>query len=151
MLSWQHLSFLPTIPRDFWVGLSSDRRLVLGIIVYRKIYQLFLHWSLKFLIKLSYLIFLSSVHSRFKYRALIAKKHKSIGFSKWFHQTFPITGILLSMFSRRLILQQILRSPSMIYTYELHFTITHSLFKSKSQMCSKLHRISWKKMQWIYI
>ena len=29
--------------------------------------------------------------------------------------------------------------------YGLHLTITHSLFKSKSQMCSKLHQISWGK------
>ena len=29
--------------------------------------------------------------------------------------------------------------------YGLHFTITHSLFKSQSQMCSKLHQLFWKK------
>ena len=106
---------------------------------------------MKFLIRLSYLIFLSSVHSIFKFRALITKKHKAIGFSKWVHQVPPITGILLYMLSRILILQSIIKIPSVVYTYELHFTITHSLFKRQSQMCSKLHQLSWKKRQWIYV
>ena len=145
MLSWQHLSLLPTILSDFRVGFRSDRRPVLGIIVYRHCCQIFLHWRLKLLIKLSYLVFLSSAHSIFKFKALITKNHKAVGFFKWAHQIFPITGIMLSMLSRILILKSIIKSPSMIYTYELNFTITHSLFKRKSQMCSKLHRLSWKK------
>ena len=150
MLSWQHFSLLPTILIDFWVGLSPDRKPVFGIIVYRNCYQIFLHWRMKFLIKLSYLIFFSSDYSRFKFKALITKKHKVMGFSKWIHQVLPITGILLSMLSRRLILKSIIKIPSVIYTYELHFTITHSLFKRQSQMCSKLQLLSWKQMQWIY-
>ena len=144
MLFWQHLSLLPTILTDFLVVLSSDRKPVLGIIVYQNCYQLFLHWRLKFLIKLSYLVFLSSVHSRFKFKASITNKHNSIGFSRWVHQFFPITGIMLSMLSRRLILQLMIKSQIVIYTYDLDFTITYSLFKMQSQMYSKLHRLSWK-------
>ena len=34
--------------------------------------------------------------------------------------------------------------------YGLHFTINHSLFKRQSQICSKLHQISWK-IQWLYV
>ena len=150
MLSWQHLIFLPTIRSNFWVVLSSDGNPVLGIIFYRHCYQLFLHWRLKFLIKLSYLILLSSVHSRFKFKTLITKKHKAIGFSKLFHQVFPITGVILSMSSRILVLQLIIKIPSVIYTYELHFRITHSLFKRISQICSKVHQISLKKTMVIY-
>ena len=41
---------------------------------------MFLQWRLKFLIKLSYLIFVSYVHSRFKTKALITKKHKAINY-----------------------------------------------------------------------
>ena len=145
MLSWQHLSLLLTTLSNFWVGLSSNRKPVLGIIYYRHCYQLFLHWRLKFLIKLSYLTFLSSVHSRFKFKELTTKKHKAIRFSQWVHQVFPITGIMLFMLSRRFILKSIIKSLIMIYTYGLHLTITHSLFKSKFQTCSKMHQISWKK------
>ena len=147
MLSWQHLSLLPTILSNFWVGLNSDRRLVLIIIYYWHCYHLFMQWRLKFLIKLSYLIFLSSVHSRFKFKALITKKHEAIGFSKWVHQFFLITGTMLSMLSRNFILQSIWKSLSVIYTYEKHISITHSLFKRKYQMCSEMHQISWKKRQ----
>ena len=145
-MSWKHLSLLPTILRKFRVGLSSNRRPVLGIIDYWHCYQLCLQWRLELLIKLSYLIFLSSIHSIFKFKALITKKYKAIGFSKSVHQVFPITGIMLSMLSRRLFLQSILKSPSVIYTYELHYPITHSFFKRKSQMCYKVHQISWKKV-----
>ena len=67
---------------DFLVGLSSNRRPVLRIVVYQHCHQIVLHWRLKFLITLSYHIFLSSVNSRFKFKALIAKKHKATGFSK---------------------------------------------------------------------
>ena len=35
--------------------------------------------------------------------------------------------------------------------YVLHIPITHSLLKSQSQMCSKLHQLSCKKRQWIYV
>ena len=59
-MSWQNLSLLPTIISDLQVGLSSDRRPVLGIIYYRNCHQLFLHWRLKFVIKWSYMIFVSS-------------------------------------------------------------------------------------------
>ena len=103
-LSWQHLSLLPTILRDLRVGLSYNKRPVFGIIDYRHWYQLFLQWRLKLLIKLSYLAFLSSFHSRFKFKALITNKHKAIGFSKWVHQFFPITGTILSMLSRKCII-----------------------------------------------
>ena len=44
-----------------------------------------------------------------------------------------------------------MKSPSVIYTYELNFTITHSLFKMQSQIFSKLHQLSFKKSQWIYV
>ena len=145
MLSWKHLSLLPTILRDFLEGLSSNRKPVLVIIVYWDCCQIFLHWRLKFLIKLSYQIFLSSVHSIFKFKASITKNHKAIRCSKWVHQVFPITGIMLSMLSRRFILKSIIKSTSVIYTNELHFTITHSFFKRQSQMCSRLHQLSWGK------
>ena len=150
-MSWQHLRFLPKILSNFWVVLSSDRNPVLVITVYRYCCQFFIHWRLKLLIKLSYMIFLSSVHSILKFKALITKKHKAIGFSNWVHQVPPITGIMLYMLSRRLILQSIIKIPSVIYTYELHFTITHSFFKRKSQICSKLHQLSWKKKLWVYV
>ena len=135
------MSFLLTILRDYLVVLSSNRKPVLGIIVYWHCCQLFLHWRLIFLIKLSYLILLSSVHSRFKFKALITKKHKSIRFSKQVHQVFTITGIMLSMLSRIFILQSIIKSPSVIYTHELYFKITNSLFKRKYHFFSKLHKL----------
>ena len=116
MFSWQHFSLPLTILRHFWVGLSSDMKPVLGIIVYQHCYQLFLHWRLKFLIKLSYLILLSSIHSVLKFKPLITKKHKAIRFSKLVHQVLPITGIMLSILSRRLILKSIIKIPSVIYT-----------------------------------
>ena len=97
------------------------------------------------MIKLSYLIFLSYVHSRLKFKALITKKHKAIGFSIWVHQVFPINRTMLSTLSRKLNLQSNINTLSLIYTYELHFRITHSLFKRISQICSKVHQISLKK------
>ena len=39
----------------------------------------------------------------------------------------------------------------MIYTNELHFTITYPLLKRQYQMCSKLHQPPWKKRKWIYV
>ena len=42
---------------------------------------------------------MSSVHSIFKFKALATKKHRAIWFSKWVHQVFPKTGIMLSMSS----------------------------------------------------
>ena len=116
MLSWQHLILLPMILSNFWVGLSSNRKPLFGIIDYRHCYQIFLHWRLKLCIKLSYMIFLSSVHSRFKFKVLATKIHKAIGFSKWVHQVFPTTIIMLSMLSRRFILKLILNSIILIYT-----------------------------------
>ena len=89
MLSWQHLSFLPKILINLWVGLSPDMKPVLEIMVYQHCYQLFLHLRLKFLIKLSYLIFLTYVNSRFKFKALITEKHKAIIFSKLSSSSFP--------------------------------------------------------------
>ena len=136
------LEFPVKILSNFLVGLSSDRKPILVTMVYRDCCQIFFHWRLKILIKLSYLIFLSSVHSRFKFKSLINKKHKAIIFSKWAHQVFPITGIILSILSRRFIQQSVIKSPSVRYTYELHFKITHLLFKRQSQMCSKLRRFS---------
>ena len=88
LLYWQHLTLILTILSNFWGGLIYDSKPLLGIIVYWHCYQLFLHWRLKFLIKLSYLIFLSFVHSRFKFKALITKKQKYTGFSKLAHQVF---------------------------------------------------------------
>ena len=67
-----NLSLLPTILSDFWVGLSSDRKPVFGIIIHRNCYQLFLHWRLKFWINLSYLIFLFQMLSR-------PKKYSQLG------------------------------------------------------------------------
>ena len=115
-MSWQHLILLPTIISDFSVRLNSDRKPVLRIIYYRNCYQLFLHWRLKLFIKLSYMIFLLYVYSRLKFKALITNKNKDIGFLKWGHQVSPITGIIVSVLSRRLILQSIIKSPSVIYT-----------------------------------
>ena len=118
---------------------------VLVIIDYWHCYQLVLHWRLELLIKLNYLIFLSSVHSIFKFKVFVTNKCKAIGFSIWVHHISPIIRIMLSMLSRILILQSIINIPSVKYTYKLNFTITHSLFKRQSQMCSKLNQLSWKK------
>ena len=95
---------LSTILSNFRVVLSSDRRPVLGIVDYRHCFQLFLHWGLKLLIKFSCLIFLSSIHSRFKFMSFATKNHKAILFSKWVHHVPPITGIMLSFSSRIFIL-----------------------------------------------
>ena len=103
-MSWQHLSLLPTILSDLQVGLCSNRRPVLGIIDYQHCYQLFLHWRLKLLIQLSYLILLSSVHSRYKFKALITKKHKAIAFPNQFIK-FPynwdnVIHVIKKMYSK---------------------------------------------------
>ena len=58
------LDLLVTILSELRVGLSSYRRPVLGSIDYRHCHQLFLHLRLKSVIKLSYMVFLSSVHSK---------------------------------------------------------------------------------------
>ena len=58
-------SLLPKIYlATFWVRLSSDRRPVLGIIDYWQCHRLFIHLRFKFVINLSYMIFLSLVNSR---------------------------------------------------------------------------------------
>ena len=131
------MSFLPTILIDFWVAISSNRRPVLVIIDYWHCYQLFIQWRLKLLIKISYMIFLSSIHSILKLKAYATKKHKAVRFSKGVHQVYPITRIMLSMLSRRFVLWSILNIPSVIYTLWTTFHNQPFIVKKLMIICSR--------------
>ena len=93
---WQHLSLLPTILINLRVELSYHRRPVLGIIDYWHCHQLFLRWGLNFVIKLSYMIFVSSekfnIHttSHWSPRSIrpLVFSNKFIQFSLWLGKCF---------------------------------------------------------------
>ena len=126
----QHLSFLPTILSDLWVGLSSDRRPVLGIINYRNCYQLFLHWRLKFVIKWSYIIFVSyekfNIHTTTHWSPRRIRPldfpNEFINFSLWL-------GKKIQCYQENIWDDKFLKVHVWSIHYGLHIPITHSLFK----------------------
>ena len=81
MFSLEQLSLLPTILMNFWVVLNYNGKSVFGIIFYQHFYLSVYPLKVEILDWVKFLIFLSFVYSRFKFKALITKNHKAIGFS----------------------------------------------------------------------